>query len=59
MDYRAYARPSDGFWAGEHATAYVLADEDMFLLKVVSSGDLGAGRRRDIDFLPLETLLSI
>lgn len=27
----------------------MLADEDMFLLKAVSGGDLGAGRRRDIE----------
>lgn len=40
---------ADEFWAGEHATAYVLADEDMFLLKAVSGGDLAAGRRRDIE----------
>lgn len=37
------------FWTGEHATVYVLSDEDMFLLKAVSGGDLGAGRRRDIE----------
>ncbi|MFC6718904.1 hypothetical protein ACFQGT_14505 [Natrialbaceae archaeon GCM10025810] len=40
---------SDGFWTGSHVTAYVLADEDMFLLKAVSGGDLGSGRRRDIE----------
>lgn len=37
------------FWVGEHAMAYVLSDEDMFLLKAVSGGDLGSGRRRDIE----------
>ncbi|ELZ21076.1 hypothetical protein C475_18998 [Halosimplex carlsbadense 2-9-1] len=37
------------FWAGERATAYVLSDEDMFLLKAVSGGDVGAGRHRDIE----------
>lgn len=40
---------ADEFWAGERVTASVLADEDMFLLKAVSGGDLGGGRRRDID----------
>lgn len=40
---------ADEFWAGTHATASVLADEDMFLLKAVSGGDVGAGRRRDIE----------
>lgn len=40
---------ADEFWAGKHTTASVLADEDMFLLKAVSGGDLGAGRRRDIE----------
>ncbi|UHQ98310.1 hypothetical protein HYG81_19760 (plasmid) [Natrinema zhouii] len=40
---------ADEFWTGEHAQAYVLADEDMFLLKAVSGGDLGSGRRRDIE----------
>jgi len=40
---------ADEFWTGEYATAYVLADEDLFLLKAVSGGDLGAGRRRDIE----------
>jgi len=41
------------FWTGEHAMAYVLADEDMFLLKAVSGGDLGSGRRRDIEDMRL------
>jgi hypothetical protein len=36
------------FWSGTHANAFVLADEDMFLLKAVSGGDLASGRRRDI-----------
>ncbi len=40
---------ADEFWTGEHVTAYVLSDEDMFLLKAVSGGDLGSGRRRDIE----------
>lgn len=40
---------ADEFWTGKHATTYVLADEDMFLLKAVSGGDLGSGRRRDIE----------
>lgn len=40
---------ADNFWTGEYTTAHVLADEDMFLLKAVSGGDLGAGRRRDIE----------
>jgi len=40
---------ADEFWTGEHVTAYVLADEDMFLLKAVSGGDLGSGRQRDIE----------
>jgi cyclophilin family peptidyl-prolyl cis-trans isomerase len=37
------------FWVGTQATAFVLADEDMFLLKAVSGGDLASGRRRDIE----------
>ena len=40
---------SDEFWTGSHVTAYVIADEDMFLLKAVSGGDIGSGRRRDIE----------
>lgn len=40
---------AEAFWTGEYATAYVLSDEDMFLLKAVSGGDLGSGRRRDIE----------
>jgi hypothetical protein len=40
---------AEEFWRGEHATAYLLADEDMFLFKAVSAGDLGSGRRRDIE----------
>lgn len=39
---------ADEFWAGEFVTAYVLADEDMFLLKSVAGGDLGSARHRDI-----------
>lgn len=45
---RMHDRASE-FWTGEHTTAYVLSDEDMFLLKAVSGGDLGSGRRRDIE----------
>ena len=37
------------FWAGKYVTAYILSDEDMFLLKAVSGGDLASGRRRDIE----------
>lgn len=44
---------ADEFWTGEHVRAYVLADEDMFLLKAVSGGDLGSGRRRDIEDMRL------
>ncbi|CQR49651.1 hypothetical protein [Haloferax massiliensis] len=44
---------AEEFWVGEHATAYVLSDEDMFLLKAVSGGDLGSGRRRDIEDMRL------
>lgn len=40
---------ADEFWGGEDVTAYVLSDEDMFLLKAVSGGDLGSGRHRDIE----------
>lgn len=40
---------ADEFWVGEYTTAYVLADEDMFLLKAVSGGDVASGRRRDIE----------
>jgi hypothetical protein len=39
---------AERFWDGDDATAYVLSDEDMFLLKAVSGGDLGGGRQRDI-----------
>lgn len=35
------------FWTGERVTTFVLADEDMFLLKAVSGGDPASGRRRD------------
>lgn len=44
---------ADEFWTGEHARAYVLADEDMFLLKAVAGGDVGSGRRRDIEDMRL------
>jgi len=37
------------FWTGCFATAFVLSDEDMFLLKAVSGGDLASGRQRDIE----------
>jgi hypothetical protein len=40
---------AEEFWSGEHATAYILSDEDMFLLKAVSGGDLASGRRRDLE----------
>lgn len=40
---------AEEFWSGERVTAFVLSDEDMFLLKAVSGGDLGRGRGRDID----------
>jgi len=40
---------AEEFWSGAHASAFVLADEDMFLLKAVSGGDLASDRRRDIE----------
>jgi hypothetical protein len=40
---------ADEFWTGKRVAASVLADEDMFLLKAVSGGDVGAGRHRDIE----------
>jgi hypothetical protein len=40
---------ADEFWSGRQAIAEILADEDMFLLKAVAGGDVGAGRRRDIE----------
>lgn len=40
---------AEGFWSGDHATAFILSDEDMFLLKAVSGGDLACGRQRDIE----------
>jgi hypothetical protein len=40
---------AEEFWTGDHATAYIPSDEDMFLLKAVSGGDLASGRRRDIE----------
>lgn len=40
---------AEGFWSGTHATAFVLSDEEMFLLKAVSGGDIASGRRRDVD----------
>lgn len=40
---------AETFWSGNYATAFVLSDEDMFLLKAVSGGDLASGRQRDIE----------
>lgn len=40
---------AEEFWSGSHTTAFVLSDEDMFLLKAVSGGDVASGRRRDIE----------
>lgn len=40
---------AEEFWDGEVVTVSLLADEDMFLFKAVSGGDLGSGRRRDIE----------
>lgn len=40
---------SEEFWSGSYVTAFTLADEDMFLLKAVSGGDIASGRRRDIE----------
>jgi len=40
---------AEEFWVGNYLTAFVLADEDMFLLKAVSGGDLASGRRRDLE----------
>ncbi|MGQ3331133.1 hypothetical protein [Halorubrum sp. FL23] len=40
---------TEKFWTGKHVTALILSDEDMFLLKAVSGGDLASGRRRDIE----------
>ena len=37
------------FWTGKHVTVLILSDEDMFLLKAVSGGDVASGRRRDIE----------
>jgi hypothetical protein len=44
MDDRA-----EEFWTGRFVTVFILSDEDMFLLKAVSGGDLASGRRRDIE----------
>lgn len=44
---------ADEFWSGTNASAFVLSDEDLFLLKAVSGGDLASGRRRDIDDMRL------
>lgn len=44
MDDRA-----EEFWTGRCVTVFILSDEDMFLLKAVSGGDLASGRRRDIE----------
>lgn len=40
---------SEEFWSGSYVTAFTLSDEDMFLLKAVSGGDIASGRRRDIE----------
>lgn len=40
---------AEEFWDGTNVTAYTLSDEDMFLLKAVSGGDISSGRRRDIE----------
>ena len=40
---------AEEFWSGRCVTAFILSDEDMFLLKAVSGGDLASGRRRDIE----------
>jgi hypothetical protein len=40
---------AEEFWTGRCVTAFILSDEDMFLLKAVSGGDLASGRRRDIE----------
>jgi hypothetical protein len=34
---------------GNHVTAFTLSDEDMFLLKAVSGGDIASGRQRDLE----------
>jgi len=40
---------AEEFWTGSFVTAFILSDEDMFLLKAVSGGDPASGRRRDIE----------
>ncbi len=40
---------AEEFWSGTRVNAYTLSDEDMFLLKAVSGGDLASGRHRDIE----------
>jgi len=40
---------AEEFWSGSNVKAFVLSDEDMFLLKAVSGGDLASGRRRDLE----------
>ena len=40
---------SEQFWTGNHVTAFTLSDEDMFLLKAVSGGDIASGRQRDLE----------
>ncbi len=42
---------ADAFWTGERIEAHLLSEADIFLLKAVSGGDLGVGRRTDIDDL--------
>lgn len=44
---------AEEFWDGTHVTATILSDEDMFLLKAVSGGDLASGRRRDLEDMRL------
>jgi len=40
---------AEQFWTGNHVTAFTLSDEDMFLLKAVSGGDIATGRQRDLE----------
>jgi alkanesulfonate monooxygenase SsuD/methylene tetrahydromethanopterin reductase-like flavin-dependent oxidoreductase (luciferase family) len=42
-------RRAEQFWTGNHVTAFTLSDEDMFLLKAVSGGDIASGRQRDLE----------
>jgi hypothetical protein len=36
---------AEEFWTGSCITAFILSDDDIFLLKAVSGGDLASGRR--------------